>query len=172
MSAGVCLHHPPGFGLAVTLNRGKPWIRLSVRSGTVNPVEIGILGPLEVRAGGQAVQITGSRLRALVTRLALDAPATVSTAELLGAVWSADAPAEPLNALQSLISRVRRVLGDAGLIQQLAGGYRLAVDRGAVDVAAFTDLVAAGRRELRDGTPQTARDLLVKGLSLWRGTPR
>jgi predicted ATPase/DNA-binding SARP family transcriptional activator len=134
-------------------------------------VEIGILGPLEVRAGGQAVQITGSRLRALVTRLALDAPATVSTAELLDAVWSADAPAEPLNALQSLISRVRRVLGDAGLIQQLAGGYRLAVDRGAVDVAAFTDLVAAGRRELRDGTPQTARDLLVKGLSLWRGTP-
>jgi predicted ATPase/DNA-binding SARP family transcriptional activator len=126
---------------------------------------------LEVRADGQAVQITGSRLRALVTRLALDAPATVSTAELLDAVWPGDAPAEPLNALQSLISRVRRVLGDAGLIQQLAGGYRLAVDRGAVDVAAFTDLVAAGRRELRDGTPQTARDLLVKGLSLWRGTP-
>ncbi len=134
-------------------------------------MEIGILGPLEVRAGGQAVQITGSRLRALVTRLALDAPATVSTAELLGAVWPGDAPAEPLNALQSLISRVRRVLGEPGLIQQLAGGYRLAVDRGAVDVAEFTDLVAAGRRELRDGTPQTARDLLVKGLSLWRGEP-
>ena len=58
------------------------------------------------------------------------------------------------------------------LIQQLAGGYRLAVDRGAVDAAAFSDLVTAGRRELRDGAAQTAPGTrCVKALALWRGDP-
>ena len=31
--------------------------------------------------------------------------------------------------------------------------------------------MAAGRRDLRDGAPQTARDALAKALTLWRGTP-
>lgn len=134
-------------------------------------MEIGILGTLEVRSGGRALQIAGSRLRALLTRLAVDAPAAVSTAELIDAVWPGGAPAEPVNALQSLISRVRRVLGEPGSIQQVAGGYRLVVDRGAVDAAAFSDLVSAGRRALRDGATVSARDTLVKALSLWRGDP-
>ena len=80
-------------------------------------MEIGILGPLEVRSDGRAVQVTGSRLRALLTRLAVDAPATVSTAELVDALWPLGSPADPVNALQSLISRVRRVLGEPGVIQ-------------------------------------------------------
>lgn len=81
-------------------------------------MEIGILGPLEVRAGGRVIPITGSRLRALLARLAVDAPAPVSTAELVNAVWPAGPPADPLNAVQSLISRVRRALGEPGAIQQ------------------------------------------------------
>ena len=134
-------------------------------------MEIGILGTLEVRSAGRSVQIAGSRLRALITRLAIDAPGAVSTAELVDAVWPDGAPAEPVNALQSLISRVRRALGEPGSIQQVAGGYRLAVDRGAVDATAFSDLVTAGRRALRDGATVSALDTLVKALSLWRGDP-
>ena len=134
-------------------------------------MEIGILGPLEVRVDGYAVQITGSRLRALLTRLAIDAPAVVSTNQLVDAVWPADPPAEPLNALQTLVSRLRRSLGDPAVIAQVSGGYRLAVPRDAVDAAAFADLVAAGRRDLADGSSQTARDTLTKALALWRGDP-
>ena len=74
-------------------------------------MEIGILGTLDVRSGGRSVQITGARLRALLTRLAVDAPSVVSTAELVDAVWPAGPPADKANALQSLISRVRRALG-------------------------------------------------------------
>ncbi len=57
-------------------------------------VQIGILGPLEVLTDGSAVPVTGSRLRAVVTRLALDAPAAVSTTALVDAVWPARAPAD------------------------------------------------------------------------------
>jgi DNA-binding SARP family transcriptional activator len=134
-------------------------------------VEIGILGPLEVRLDGRAVDLAGSRLRALVTRLAASAPSVVSLAELVDALWPAGPPADPVNALQSLVSRVRRAVGTPGAIQQMAGGYRLTVDRGAVDAVQFADLVAAGRRELHDGAPATARDLLTTGLGLWRGAP-
>jgi predicted ATPase/DNA-binding SARP family transcriptional activator len=134
-------------------------------------VEIGILGPLEVRIDGRAVGIAGSRLRTLVTRLALDAPAVVSTAELIDALWPQDPPADPINALQSLISRVRRTLGAPDSIQQVGNGYRLSVDRGSIDAAAFAELVATGRREMADGSLNSARDSLNRALGMWRGTP-
>ena len=81
-----------------------------------------------------------------------------------------DPPADPINALQSLISRVRRVLGAPDSIQQVADGYRLAVDRG-----------CGGRRRLRRSgcrrsagaggriADQTARDTLAKALGAVAG---
>ena len=75
-------------------------------------MQIGILGPLEVREGDRVIPVAGSRLRRLLTRLALDAPAAVSVAALVEAVWADDEPSEVANALQSLVSRLRRALGD------------------------------------------------------------
>ncbi len=134
-------------------------------------MKIGILGPLEVLTDGTATPVTGSRLRALVTRLALDAPAVVSAAALVDAVWPAGAPADPANALQSLVSRVRKVLGDGALVQQLADGYRLSTDRADVDAAQFEILVSTGRRELREGSPAAAWETTASALQLWRGVP-
>ena len=61
--------------------------------------------------------IAGTRLRALLTRLAVAAPEPVSIAELVQALWSGEPPGDPTNALQSLVSRVRRALGDAARIE-------------------------------------------------------
>lgn len=134
-------------------------------------MQIGILGPLQVQSGQQAIAITGSRLRALVTRLAVDAPGPVSIGELVDAVWPGEPPTDPTNALQSLVSRVRRALGDASCIQPVPGGYRLAVEAADVDAAEFGELVAAGRRELRRDHPAGAQEHLVSALALWRGDP-
>ncbi len=134
-------------------------------------VQIGILGPLQVRAGDRQLPVTGSRLRALVTRLAADAPESVSIGELVDAVWPGEPPSDPTNALQSLVSRVRRALGDAGRIQQVAGGYRLTVTAGDVDSARFAELVATGRRELQANRHADAVGTLTTALSMWRGQP-
>ncbi|HEY5882227.1 MAG TPA: BTAD domain-containing putative transcriptional regulator [Nakamurella sp.] len=134
-------------------------------------VQVGILGPLQVRSGDRQVPIAGSRLRALVTRLAADAPDPVSIAELVEAVWPGEPPADPTNALKSLVSRVRRTLGDASRIRQETGGYRLMVDAGDVDATAFGELVIAGRRELARERPGGAHEQLTKALALWRGEP-
>lgn len=132
-------------------------------------MQVAILGALEVRRAGAAVDVGGGRLRALLARLALDAGAVVSTATLVEAVWGEEPPAEPGNALQTLVSRLRRSLGDAGLVRQAPGGYRLAVDPDAVDAHRFERLARAGRAAVAAGQAEDGARLLRDALDLWRG---
>ncbi|GAA2014793.1 winged helix-turn-helix domain-containing protein [Nakamurella flavida] len=134
-------------------------------------LRVGILGPLEVVLDGRPVPVTGGRVRALLARLAVAAPDAVTAAALVEAVWPAGPGVDPTNALQSLVSRVRRALGDPALLPAAPGGYRLAVGAADVDAGRFDDLVTAGRRALAGGRAQDAADTLTEALALWRGTP-
>lgn len=148
--------------------------------GTVSPRPvIGLLGPLVVRSapvgdpGGAPVEaaVPGMRLRALLTRLAVGAGRPVGVAALSDAVWPDDAPTESANALQSLISRLRRVLGPTvGLVSD-PGGYLLQLPPDDVDITVFRRLCEAGARTLAAGDPGGARPDLVAALALWRGDP-
>ncbi len=129
-----------------------------------------MLGPLAVRdASGAPVEVAGARLRSLLTRLALDAGRAVSVSALVDAVWGDDPPVDAANALQALVSRLRRALGDAATITQSTAGYRLAVEPDAVDASRFEQLVAAGGRSLRAGDLVEASSALQQALELWRG---
>jgi DNA-binding SARP family transcriptional activator len=130
-------------------------------------LRIAILGPLEVRAGsGLPVEVAGARLRRLLLRLALDPGRVVTSAQLVDAVWDDHPPAGAANALQTLVSRLRRLL--PGVLESSPSGYRLAVDAEAVDAVRFEALALAGRQQLgRD--PDRARALLGEALALWRG---
>src|SRR5690348_3171407 len=129
---------------AVSPDRPEP-SRSSARLGCV---EVGYLGPLEVRDAGRVVPVPGQRLRALLLQLALDPGAWVAPGTLTEAVWGAEPPTDPANSLQSLVSRLRRALGRADLVEQSPAGYRLAVAPEAVDAVRFGRLVAEGRRLL------------------------
>ena len=132
-------------------------------------VRIGILGPLEVRHNGQLVEIGGTRLNALLARLAIDAGRPVAATTLADAVWEGDLPSDEVHALQSLVSRLRRALGGGARVVQSAGGYQLAVDPEGVDARRFEQLAAEGARSLREGDPERAREVLGDALALWRG---
>jgi DNA-binding SARP family transcriptional activator len=132
-------------------------------------VQVAILGPVEAREGTQVLPVTGARLRRLLLRLAVDAGRTVPPAELVDAVWGQEPPAEVPNALQSLVSRLRRALGGASTVQQVPGGYRLVVDPADVDAHRFAQLVTSGRRALAAGDPDRAAADLRAALELWRG---
>jgi DNA-binding SARP family transcriptional activator len=130
-------------------------------------LRIAILGPLEVRAGpGLAVEVAGPRLRRLLLRLALDPGRVVTTGQLVDAVWDQDPPAGAANALQALVSRLRRLL--PGALESSPAGYRLAVPAEAVDAVQFETLALAGRERL-GSDPGRARQLLGEALDLWRG---
>ncbi|WP_234380341.1 AfsR/SARP family transcriptional regulator [Streptomyces sp. CMB-StM0423] len=132
-------------------------------------MRIGVLGPLEVAVGGVPVEIAGGRLRALLVRLALDPGRYVGTALLADGLWGDDAPADPGNALQSLVSRLRRALGRADVLAYGPAGYRLALPPEAVDAVRFERQAHAGREALAAGDAVAARRLLEEALALWRG---
>ncbi|WP_433357055.1 BTAD domain-containing putative transcriptional regulator [Microtetraspora malaysiensis] len=129
-------------------------------------MRVGLLGPFEVRNGdGAVVEVPGIRLRALLAALALEPGRIVTRARLVDWIWGQRPPADEVNALQALVSRLRRVLPD-GVIEADSGGYRLAVASDAVDVGRFEHLVGQGRA----AEPAARADLLRSALALWRGT--
>ena len=137
-------------------------------SETVVPVRVGILGPLEVSHDGRAVEVGGARLRALLIRLALEAGRPVGIDALAEALWGDAQPADTANAVQSLVSRLRRAIPWLSVPSGPAG-YRLDLPTDAVDANRFERLTREGRDALRAGDPAGALACLREALALWRG---
>src|ERR1700726_77408 len=99
----------------------------------------GILGPLDVRsAAGEVLPVGGPRVCSLLVLLLLDAGRLVGTERLIDGLYGQDPPGGAVNALQSQVSRLRRVLGDDGhLVEFHPAGYRLAGDPQSVDAHPF-----------------------------------
>jgi predicted ATPase/DNA-binding SARP family transcriptional activator len=128
---------------------------MSDPGGRIDHVRIAMLGPLEVSADdGSPVDITGARLRALLILLALAPGRTVTPERLIDGVWAERPPAEALNALQALVSRLRRALPEP-VVESGPAGYRLAIPPESTDVHRFETLAASGR--------------VREALDLWRG---
>jgi DNA-binding SARP family transcriptional activator len=73
-----------------------------------------MLGALEVRAdSGDVLEVGGSRLRALLIMLALRPGQLVPASELIDGLWAEQAPNGAANALQALVSRLRRATPSA-----------------------------------------------------------
>ncbi|WP_329241720.1 NB-ARC domain-containing protein [Actinoallomurus sp. NBC_01490] len=134
-------------------------------------MRVGILGPLEVLIEDTQVQVGGARLRTFLARLALDAGRAVTVEALAEAIWWSEQPADRVNALHTLVSRLRRVLADASELRWAHGGYCLDIDPDAVDALHFERLALEGRRALSEGDPRLAVSRLREALELWRGDP-
>ncbi len=129
-----------------------------------------MLGPLEVRTDGhpgELLEVGGVRLRALLIMLALRPGQFVPATQLIDGLWADAAPAGAPNALQALVSRLRRALPDA-VIESRPAGYQLALDPQATNIVRFEQLAGAGRAQLRED-PTTAAATLKRALGLWRG---
>ncbi|MEZ0113502.1 putative ATPase/DNA-binding SARP family transcriptional activator [Catenulispora sp. EB89] len=130
-------------------------------------MQIAMLGPLEVRhQGGTMADVPGARLRAVLIALALRPNQVVPKGSLVDWVWGENPPADAANALQRLMSRLRKALPDAA-IDGLTDGYRLTVDPDAVDAVRFERLVSASQAAGQD-VSERAR-LLREAFGLWRG---
>jgi predicted ATPase/DNA-binding SARP family transcriptional activator len=138
-------------------------------------VRIGVLGPLEVTDGnGRRVRVGGHRVRALLILLALEPGRVVSTYSLIERLWPGERPADAVNALQSLVSRLRVALRQPGvpdgMLESSPAGYRLAVPPDAVDSVVFESRARAGAQALARGDAAEAADLLRGALGAWRGS--
>ncbi len=132
-------------------------------------MRVGVLGPLAVTADGAEIEIGGSRVRALLVRLALGVGRTVTVEELADALWPDDKPADEVGAVRSLVSRLRRALPDPAALRSAHGGYCLDLPPDAVDAPRCDRLARETRRALAAGDPGTARLRGREALDLWRG---
>ncbi len=116
---------------------------------------VDVLGPVALRVRGGEVGVPGVRRRALLALLALEGERGLSTENLVDSLWPDDPPENAVQALYSLVSRLRRHLGPlADRLERQANGYRLRLE-------AF-ELDADAARRLAASDPKSA-------LELWRG---
>jgi predicted ATPase/DNA-binding SARP family transcriptional activator len=131
-------------------------------------MRVELLGTVQVRDdAGNPAHVGGPRAQALLALLAQDTGRVVSADGLIDRLWDREAPDNARGALQSMVSRLRKVLGTA--IESHPAGYRLALGREYVDSLAFEELAAQGSRALADGNPARASAVLGQALALWRG---
>ena len=124
-----------------------------------------MLGSFEVRTDdGVLADMPGARLRGLLIALALEPGHAVPKATLVDWIWGERPPSDAANALQRLVSRLRKALPE-GLVEGQTDGYRLRVEPDAVDAVRFERLVGQARN---DEDPRRVR-LLREALALWRG---
>ncbi|MDX6228900.1 MAG: hypothetical protein QOI76_2290, partial [Frankiales bacterium] len=114
-------------------------------------IEFRILGPLEVLREGTPISVGGAQQRAVLGFLVAERRRTVSVDQIADALWGEHPPAGYAATIQTYIFRLREVLepgrqkGDPpGVIVTEPGGYRLRIEPGSVDAAAFEDLIETG----------------------------
>jgi predicted ATPase/DNA-binding SARP family transcriptional activator len=130
------------------------------------PLEIRLLGPFEVVAGGTLAEVGGSKRQALLAMLALRRGGTVDVDALVEGLWGEELPAAPRNALHHHVARLRAALGERAIAGS-ADGY--ALKDAHVDAVRFEELLAQTRGALRDGEIRGAADAVAAALALWRG---
>ncbi len=133
-------------------------------------LEFRILGPLEVARAGECLSFRGSRERALVALLAVNANRTVSAERLAYDLWDGSPPEGAIRSLRVYLSRLRQALGNAGhIVITRPSGYLLQVDPDAIDAFRFDTLVARGQEQAKAGHQDEAAATFRKALALWRG---
>jgi predicted ATPase/DNA-binding SARP family transcriptional activator len=132
-----------------------------------------VLGSTDLLVDDEPVSLPGAAERALLVLLLLSPGRIVPATTLIDRLWSEAAlPADPVNALQIRVSKLRRALRDINpdLITRERTGYRINVDPHLIDAEAFVTGLRQARTAAADGD-YTLEDLQSydDALALWRG---
>lgn len=126
-------------------------------------MDVGVLGPLEVRTDHGTVAVAGARQRALLAALVAHRGRTVGVDLLVDTLWPDDPPPSAAHTLHTHVSRLRRTLDVP--VRAHDGGYVLDLGDGRVDSAQFEAWLA----ESEHADAATAVTLTERALGLWRG---
>ena len=142
------------------------------QAGRPGDLQLRLLGPVELVAGGRPVDCGPARQRTVLAALGVDAGRLVPQDLLIARVWGDAPPPGVRSGLYSYVTRLRRVLHAAGApgaaagLVSCPGGYLLELDPAAVDLVLFRRLTRAARQA---PPGPAALGLLDGALALWRG---
>ena len=135
-------------------------------------VEFGILGPLEIAAGGQPLPVQGARTRAVLAMLLVHANQVVPADQLTAELWAGQPADRAAASLQVRVSQLRKALraaGEADRLMTRPPGYLIRVTPGELDAPRFEHLARDGETALAAGDGALAARRLDEALGLWRG---
>jgi DNA-binding SARP family transcriptional activator len=139
-------------------------------------LDVRLLGPFEVRAGGEVIALGGRRQRAVLAILALAANEQVAVDALIDRLWAGRPPPSATPTLHAYVSALRRQLepdraprANPRLLVSRPNGYALMLSSRARDVDRVEASLALARRSLGDGDPSTAVSAARRALAEWRG---
>ena len=133
----------------------------------------GVLGPLDVRFGTTAAEISSARQRTLLTALLVQANQVVSADRLAEIVWGGDPPTGARTTLRSYVMRLRRAVGPVARarLHTREPGYLIEVADDELDLLVFRQRFQHGRRAERARRWQDCVREMTAALRLWRGEP-
>ena len=135
---------------------------------SLQTVELGVLGPLQVRQHAVPVAIPGAKPRAILTMLGLHCGSVVSADTLVELLWGDDPPRTAAKALQTHISLLRRTLGDGFVLTE---GTSWTLSTTEVDASRYKLAARMGRDAAAAGDTSGAVARFEEALTLWRGIP-
>ena len=129
-------------------------------------MQICVLGPLELSVDDHPVALGGTKQRAVLAMLGLDANHAVTADRLIEGLWGEEPPASAAKMVQNYVWRLRGALpaGAGAEIVTRGRSYELRIDRELVDVCRLERLVSEAAR---GGSADAARE----ALALFRGEP-
>ncbi|WP_405057297.1 tetratricopeptide repeat protein [Kribbella sp. NBC_01505] len=132
-------------------------------------LDVLILGPTLLRAGGTQYRVDRPLERALLVRLALARGHGVPDGVLAAAVWGDGQVEKPGARLRVLAHRLRRTLGDqAGLVHRSDNGYALSTS-GPADLAMVEQMLPVVEAARRDRDYSKVSAAVADALAQWRG---
>jgi DNA-binding SARP family transcriptional activator len=139
-------------------------------------MEFRLFGEIQLRAGGQVLDVGTPRQQTVLAALAVDAGRPVPIETLVARVWDEAPPVEARNVLYSHLSRIRQLLkratgitGVPARLDRRSAGYVLDVDPDLVDLHRFGRLVERAVDARLADADRAA--MLTEALGLWRGIP-
>lgn len=136
-------------------------------------MQMQLLGPVGLDVRGVQIDVGGPRAQAVLALLAVRANDVVSADWLVDQVWGERPPRGARGALQSYVSRLRRVAvpDSERMLPRHPRGYRLDASTVDIDVARFVRLSEQAGDQATAGRWRDSRGSLRSALALWRGTP-
>ncbi|MCC3777490.1 BTAD domain-containing putative transcriptional regulator, partial [Streptomyces sp. UNOB3_S3] len=141
------------------------------------PLRFHVLGPVRADRGGQPLPLGSPQERAALAILLLRDGRSLTTSELVDALWGDDPPHRATDTLRAYVTRLRAVLepgrpfrGRAKVLVSTGGGYAVRVPPGSLDATVFEDHLAAAATARASGDPAGAYARLTAALALWEGT--
>ncbi|GAA5103555.1 BTAD domain-containing putative transcriptional regulator [Nocardia iowensis] len=143
---------------------------------TVPSVDVRLLGPVQLMVDGSALNIGGTKTRAVLAMLAVNRRRVVSSHALANGIWDGRPPGRFVPTLHVFVADIRKALRTAGadaaaILRTITPGYQLNISDNCCDAARFESKRAAASAAAAAGDHAGALVHFDTALAQWSGDP-